>query len=115
MTKVGDKVWVFDQNHRVYPKKPNGSPLGGGPIYREHFREREITGETSRSWVLSSGLKVPKTGGDVRGAVYMTRQAVEDAVFMNAHRWRIEEAVGRVLDATLLRQIAALVGYKAEP
>jgi len=46
--KVGDTVWVFDINRRVY----DGNGLGAKIIYREHFRPVHIIGETSRSWIL---------------------------------------------------------------
>jgi hypothetical protein len=121
MNKVGDTVWVFDRNHRRYNYGPDGRAVGG-PIFREFFRETTITGETSKSWLIW-GQKIPKAGGDVRqsasGAygstkVYMTREAMEAAVFLADHRWRIAKAVEACTDTGLLRQVAAIVGYKAE-
>ena len=53
--KVGDKVWIFDTNRRVYPKV-NGR-VTGGPIYAEHFVQAEITGETSKSWIVREGQR----------------------------------------------------------
>lgn len=120
MHKVGDTVWVFDQNRRVY-RQENGRSVGS-PIFREHFRETTITGETSRSWIIRGG-KVPKDGGDVRrstaGAhgrttVYMTREAVDAAVFRNDHQYKIAKMVEACSDIALMRQVAALMGYKAE-
>lgn len=61
---IGMKVWRFDQNRRVYAKDGNGRPVGGRPIWREHWRQLEIVGETSRSWLVGAALwradKVPK-------------------------------------------------------
>jgi hypothetical protein len=67
-TDKSTHVWVFDENYRVYPKKEPGQP-SGGPIYREHWVKREITGETSRSWLISEGwrtVKFPKRGASPR-------------------------------------------------
>lgn len=58
--KVGDTVWVFDMNRRVY----EGNGLSARIIYREHFRPLQIVGETSRSWVLRNERKVSKKSLD---------------------------------------------------
>jgi hypothetical protein len=124
MHKVGDIVWVFDRNHRVYRKDASTGLSAGGPIFREHFRPVIISGETPRSWVLyGSGVKVPKSGGDVRECgtgpygkrtVYMTPEAVDTAVYLHDHRHKIARALEMCADVAALRQIAALVGYKGE-
>lgn len=110
--KVGDKVFVFDSNYRVYDRS-DGKPFGG-PVYREHFRERVILGETSRSWLvgyegwsLTSCTKHPKKG---RTALYTLEQIAEEEYrHYNAHRIadRVQHA-----DYAVLKQIAALLGYK---
>lgn len=70
-----------------------------------------------------AGVASAQSGGDIRefsrgaygkGRAYMTRQAVDDAVFLHDHRWRIAKAVEACSDISILRQVAALVGYKAE-
>lgn len=123
MHKVGDTIWRFDRNHRVYRQGASGHS-GGSPIFRERFRFSVIAGETSKSWILyASGLKVPKSGGDVRECgggpfgktrVYMTQAAVDDAVFRDAHQYNIARAVEYCRDVAVLRQVAALIGYTAE-
>ena len=123
MHNIGDTVWMFDSSHRVYKRNIDGRAMGG-PIFREHFRPALIIGETAKSWVLdASGLKVPKMGGDVRycgsgpygkRAVFMTQAAVDAACFRNGHQYKISKAVETCTDVAVLRQIAALVGYKAE-
>ena len=120
MTKVGDYVWVFDQNRRIYERGPDGRALGP-PLFREHFRPVQIVGETAKSWILAGGDKVPRSGGDVRHhkngrypaiPVYMTRGAVDAAVFRHDHKYKISMAVEKCDDIDVLRQVAALVGYK---
>lgn len=118
MHKVGDTVWVFDQN-RI------GRDADGKIIFRERFRPTKIDAETSRSWILyASGLKVPKTGGDVRECgggpygktlVYMTQEVVDADVFKHTHRHRIARMLETCENIGVLRQVAALVGYKETP
>jgi hypothetical protein len=119
MHKVGDTVWVFDDNVRRFRVDANGEAR---VIASEKFRPRSITGETSRSWLIGN-VKIPKHGGPVRtsaagrwGAtiVYMTQEAVDDEVFRREHRHRIVRALETCGDVAVLRQVAALVGYKAE-
>lgn len=119
MHKVGDTVWVFDDNVRRTRIDDAGEIR---IIAREKFRPREITGETAKSWLVG-GVKIPKVGGAVRksaagrwGAtvVYMTQEAVDDEVFKREHRHRIVRALECCSDVAVLRQVAALVGYKAE-
>ena len=59
LLRVGASVWIYDENRRVYaPPKPGC--IWGDLIPRGHWARREIIGETSRSWLLDGGLKVPK-------------------------------------------------------
>jgi len=54
--KVGDKVWLFDYNRRIYPKTGG---ISSSPIYVEYFYQAIIDRETSRSWVVLN-QKFPK-------------------------------------------------------
>jgi hypothetical protein len=128
--KIGDSVWIFDSNHRVYPKpEPGHSYAGGGPIYREHWRERFIIGETSRSWLIGyrrdgtpvhSRIKVAKT---LPGSIHCSGRGygpskiayswteVEADVWAHGHRYPIVRMVERC-DGETLKQVAALIGYE---
>lgn len=107
--KVGDKIWHFDGNRRVYPpKKPGEIFSSGGPIYRHHWHEVEITGETSRSWVTLYG-RCPKAR-DHHGWA-LTASEVEDDCWANSHRYAIQRMVERCSDPAKLKQIAAIVGF----
>lgn len=97
-------VWIFDENRRVYAR--NGG-CSGGPIYREHWYEQAVVGQTRRSWILRHGRKVPKTGG--RGFAF-TKAEVDDDVFCHDHIHAICERL-RNVDATTLRKVAELIGY----
>lgn len=109
--KVGDEVFVFDHNRRVYAKRPSGE-FGGGPIYREHFVKKTIIGETSRSWLLQHWpKKIPKS---TLAGVY-TAEQVEDECWIDEHRCKIVRALERTRDAKILRQVAELIDYKVQP
>jgi hypothetical protein len=100
----------------------------GGPIYREHFEPKIITGETATSWVVGTGNpnfgggKIPKNpakrdggahdGSDPtrHGAFYLTADAVDDAVWANSHRARLERALHGAT-APQLRAVAEIIGY----
>lgn len=112
--KVGDKIWRFDSNRRVYTKS---STLSSPPNRRQMWHEVEITGETSRSWVTAYG-KVPKRGAPYGWA--FTRQAVEDDLWCDRNCYNIATAVTnstRVMrDRSALRdemtRIAAIIGFE---
>jgi len=48
--QIGDKVWIFDSNKRVY-EDDKGNKLDNC-WYRGHFREKYIIGETKQSWII---------------------------------------------------------------
>src|SRR5687767_13513281 len=49
--KIGDSVWIYDANRRVYRQKADGRWFGA-PIEREHWAEHFIVAETSKSWLV---------------------------------------------------------------
>ena len=106
--KVGDKVFVFDDNHREYVRDSNGNS-SGGPIYRKHFVETTITGETPRSWITARrpDLKYSKKDGQ---GLYNAEQ-VDEAVYVHDHAHKIADRVYRV-DYKTLKAIAKLIGYE---
>lgn len=113
--KVGEKVYVFDPNHRVYERDANGHSHGA-PIYREHFVEREIVGETPRSWIVGyPGSKVDdrcslKYSKKNPVGLY-TLEGIDEEIYVHDNAYKIAEIVHR-LDYKTLKAIAELVGYK---
>lgn len=86
-----------------------------GPVYREHWRPLTIDAETSRSWVCGpkwAQYKVPKKGPHPGFA--FTQQEVDDDVWVNEHRSRIVREIEWLNDASVLRQIAALIGHQGD-
>lgn len=108
---IGSTVWRFDVNCREYQKGPDGRSYGG-PIYRAHWRECTIEGETSRSWLIGKYRpeKVPKQGTH-RGWAF-TFEEVDDNCWIHDHRYGVSRAVNECRDATKLRAIAEIVGWK---
>ena len=104
---IGKKIWIMDQNHRVYRKDEKGRSIGG-PIWREYWGEVEITGETKLSWLTSWGQKIPKKGGY---GIAFTEEEVNRLAYVEENKYRISDAV-RNLEYDKLKQVAEIIGYK---
>jgi hypothetical protein len=119
MPQIGDTVWVFDGNRRVYRKPEVGRIwASGGPIYREHFRPMPIIGETKQSWVIGhpwQSWKVNKKTHEMKAGtgysprVYFTQAEVDDDVWVHDTRPVVCERVVKCVNADVLRQIVALL------
>jgi hypothetical protein len=127
--KIGDSVWIFQPEHRVYQQDENGRSFGA-PIWREHWREHFVIGETSRSWLIgwrkysAPGmyvLKLPKSSSDRiscaggRSATVAFSQAeIDEREWVHDHCHYIANQV-KYLDYATLRKIAELIGYEEKP
>lgn len=101
--KVGDTVWLFDLNSRVYV------PGRSAPVYRGHFVPHEIVGETSKSWIVGFGeKKFPKKNPE---GMY-TAEGVDDQCWAQDYRIKIIDHVRRC-SPDQLREIAKIVGFVA--
>ena len=115
--KVGDPIWLFNVNRRVYTREP-GRPYGGGLIYREHWEVRKITGETSRSWLVArwerdtKPTKVPKKG--LHPGWAFTQQEVDLDCWLHEHRVKILREAERASDLVLIK-VARVLGYPDLP
>jgi hypothetical protein len=99
--KVGDKVWLFDQNRRVYK---TDSIISSAPIFSEYFYQTTITGETSRSWIIDREKFSKKT---LQG-IY-TDEMKADKIWEEENRYRIVEEV-RYCSIDKLKKIALILG-----
>ena len=114
--KVGDKVYTYNENRRVYPEDKT---ISSGPIYREHFELKEIVGETTQSWIVG----YPGWSADSRACSKHKKKAdhpslfskaeVEEEVYMHDHAYKIANLVHHANYKTL-KAIANLIGYKGE-
>lgn len=110
-TKIGDSVWLFDVNRRVYVDE-GGNRLSS-PIWLHHWRECKIVGETSRSWILDYfNKKVPKKGYNAKTICFSEEELIREAWAHN-NRYHITEAI-RGLNAEKLKEVASVIGYMPE-
>ena len=115
---VGDKVWIFDNNHRIY-KDENGNELSS-PWYRGHFVERLIIGETKASWIIGyenskvedkSSIKVNKKtlqykawNGNI-STLYTCEDEIDQICWVNDNQYAISNSVSRCHDYDKLMKI----------
>lgn len=111
--KIGDTLYWFDVDRRVYDKPG----MGGRTIYAEHFRAEEIVGETKLSWLVGHWkTKVNKAKLTAAGrhgwgpTLYYTAEGRDAQIWLEGHKHEILRMVGRA-DAETIKKIAALVGY----
>lgn len=113
--KVGDPIWHFQANRRVYAKGEHGSP-----IYREHWVEEKIIGETSRSWLVSPEWRPTKLAKkeleEGKLDIYkLTLKEVEEDCWIHDNQNRIIQHIQyKVKDYETLKAVADLIGYTPE-
>lgn len=100
---IGSTVWVFGRNDT--------------PTLMT------VESETTRSWVLSDGTKVPKSYSATVFEVfpkfgstqryYLTREAA-NAAFLHRMRWKMGDRVRECGDADILRTVAKALGMPTE-
>jgi hypothetical protein len=108
--KIGDTVWVFDPNRRVYEPGSHGPP-----IYREHFVAQKIIGETRISWLVGSenadisrNWTYTKYKKKDPYGIY-TAEEVEAKIWLNDHGYETSQRVMRCKDVAALKAIVALL------
>jgi hypothetical protein len=112
---IGSRLWLFDQNRRVYPPpKPGQLWSSSAPIYAEHFAPHRITNETRTHWVVGAGTRVRKLDltSRARGTTqyYFTDEGKADHLWCHEHRHTIVDAVNACHDVAKLKAIAATLG-----
>lgn len=129
--KVGDRVWVFDENRRVYPKDERGHSTGHSPIWREHWIEHRIVGENRATFFLWSGkdhsfqtdrLSIYrrlskadlKSGEPLRGMIFDEKD-LDRRAWVHENAYKLSDAVRRSLNFEALAQVARLVAPDMAP
>jgi hypothetical protein len=111
MLKIGDTLYRFDGNRRVYRDGQSG------PIYREHFEPLKIIGENKISWLLERNWKANKKdlssakAWHYGGRGFFTAEGMEDDIWQHDHRHHIRHLFDQA-SPSQLKQIAEIVGYK---
>lgn len=108
---IGQTVYIFDINRRVYPKDDKGRSISGGPIWREHWRPEKIESETSRSWVTEFGNRIPKKNPDPR-CVTFSKAEIEEMAWVHEYRYRIVRCLEVCQEPEKVKQVAAILGFK---
>lgn len=113
MIGIGVRVLVEEPGRRVYAQQKGHAV--GAPLFLGKFSLNTIREETSRSWVLSGGKKIPK--GSLAGLV--TQEDLDDLIWVEVHRahctgirfnaWLHNAPRDEVV--ALLKTIAAAIGY----
>jgi hypothetical protein len=110
---IGDTVYRFDINRRVYePPKDGNREVTSGPIWREHWRPMVVVRETSRSWLVQGEgcvERIPKRRYD-RQHWAMSPEELEQRCWVHQHAPRLARAVADADYATLKLIQAVLVG-----
>lgn len=111
--------WIFDENRRVYARDERGRSTGG-PIWIEHWREQEVTGETRVSWIVGGGWserKIPKRGPWPMRGVCRSREEVEARAWVEETRAAIYREA-HSLTSMPFQKIVALaraLGFEVPP
>lgn len=122
--KIGDKVWIFDSNQRVYEDQDGNKTSRAW--YRGYFVEKYIIGETKQSWIIgnqnreidhTSNIKVnKKTLTYKRGArtsldekLYVSEEIINQECWIKENRCSISEAVNRCNDYDKLKKIEEIL------
>ena len=120
--QIGDKVWIFDGNHRIY-KDVEGNETRS-PWYRGHFVERYIVGETKQSWIVGlkgrepnhrSNIKVKKStlsypaDYGLDGHLYLSEDEIDQKCWKNENHYALGERVRRCYDYQKLKEIEEIL------
>lgn len=105
---IGKTVWVFDGNRRVYEKPAPGRIYSSGPpIWIKHWDERKVSGETTQSWILDDGRKVPKKSPP--SWIAFDWDVVKQREWIHENRHKIARAIDVCADYNKLQAIAAVL------
>lgn len=110
--KVGQTVYYFDQNRRVYREDKSG------PIYKEYFRPLEIKDENDKEFILDWGTINKRSGllrfNRDRGTVrFFTEEEKEDMTYIEDNGYKLADKVRHIKDAGKLKMIAKILDFEA--
>ena len=112
--KIGDTLYRFDGNRRVY--RDRSASGGGGPIYREHFEALKIIGENKVSWLLERGWKAKKSNLtsaaslQYGGCGFFTADGMEDDIWLHDHKHKVRDLFEHA-SVVQVREVARILGY----
>jgi hypothetical protein len=121
--KVGDEVYLFSENARVYTKAAPGEKWTGSKIiFRGYFVKYKIVGETSRSWLIGCEWKPTKYPKNRKvenphwwAGRFYTQEEVDEACWLETNRQALADTVKFCLDIAKLKEVAEIVGFEELP
>ena len=110
-------IWVFDENRREYTQ-PTAEQRKAGIIYGERiwkgsWRAQHVVAETSRSWILQGGDKVPKRGANASRFAFSELE-VDQWCWDYVHRPAIIRTLydKQKISVHAIGDIAKMIGYE---
>jgi hypothetical protein len=107
---IGQRVWYFDDNRRVYPRDTTGK-RHGSPIYAEHFRECVIAGIEKKSYIINRGPRQCKVSFAKAETSCYSDQTKDDMIWQNSHRHELASLL-RSASPDDLRKVAKALGWE---
>lgn len=102
------KTQMYDGPREVWLVRSSRNPWD-----RPRPSRLRLIGETSRSWLTSGDHPWSKPYCWAKNSnVIISPEEAESILWDRAHRYKISKEVEGGNDATVLRQIAALIGYR---
>lgn len=100
--KVGDTIYMFDQNRRA-------RDANGNVDYRGKFWSVTIVDETKQSWIVPNGFRtirvnkatMKSAGGAYGDTFWFTAESMEEDIWRTENRHRIVREIERADTATL--------------
>jgi len=125
--QIGDKVWIFDGNRRIYEDDKGNKTQN--PWYRGHFVEKYIIGETKQSWIVGykgndidskTNFKANKktliysiiNNYSLDKKLYISEEEIERKCWVYENRSRIIRKVEQCHDYDKLRKIEEILLFE---
>lgn len=103
--KIGQTIYYFDGNHRIYAKNKSR------PIYKKYFIPMKIVGENKKEYIFDYGVINKRSGMlNLRGikTEIFTEKEKQDNIYINDNAYRISEEI-RCLNADKLKEIEKII------
>jgi len=122
--KIGDKVWIFDENTRKYTDEHGNKTVG--TWYRGHFVEKHIIGETKVSWIIGYQGSTPDNR-DIKvnkktllynrqialdGQLYVSEEDINQHCWIHDNKHLLSRRVQDCKDYQKLKEIEEILNRK---
>ena len=118
--KVGDTVYYYNANHRIYEDDQGNKTHG--PNERLMWIPIKIVGETPQTFLVEMDGYINKVTGELKGRYYgsarygwsivLTKQGVEDTLWLRTERYKMSDMVKDCTDVNKLKQIQSILEAK---